>query len=139
MTNASLYELVGGESTFRQLVDRFYAKVEADEWLMAIFPTDLEPGKRWQRLFLIQFFGGPGEYSQLRGHPRLRMRHNPFPIDAAARDRWLSYMLEAIDEVGIAEPMRSELRAYFEQGSAAMINSYNAYDAEQRTGNDGQT
>jgi hemoglobin len=118
----SVYDLVGGDPTFRQLVNTFYSKVEADPLLRAMFPPDLEPGKQWQFLFLTQFFGGPTRYAQERGHPRLRMRHMPFPIDPTARDHWLTYMLEAIDEVGIGEPARSTMRDYFERGSAFMIN-----------------
>ena len=118
----SIYELVGGETTFRQLVDHFYAKVEADAELRAIFPKDLAEGKRGQFLFLSQFFGGPTTYSVERGHPRLRMRHAPFMIDQKARDRWLSHMLEALDEVGIEEPMRSVMTDYFERASTHMIN-----------------
>jgi hemoglobin len=127
----SLFDQVGGDPVFQKLVDIFYAKVEADTALRAMFPEDLEPGKRWQFLFLTQFFGGPARYAEERGHPRLRMRHNPFPIDVTARDRWLSYMLEAVDEVGIAEPYRSIMRDYFERGSLAMVNLYDAPD--QRT------
>jgi hemoglobin len=118
----SLYELVGGDTTFRRLVDAFYARVEADNTLRAMFPQDLEAGKEWQFLFLTQYFGGPQRYAEQRGHPRLRMRHMPFPIDQAARDAWLNHMLAAIDEVGIPEPYRSEMRDYFERGSAFMIN-----------------
>jgi hemoglobin len=121
-TELSIYEFVGGDATFQRLVDIFYAKVEADDDLRALFPDDLEPGKRWQFLFLTQFFGGPARYADERGHPRLRMRHGPFPIDIKARNRWLQYMLEAVDEVGIKEPARSLMRDYFERGSAAMVN-----------------
>ena len=82
----SLYELVGGDATFQKLVDIFYAHIEADEVLRPLFPSNLEPGKHGQFLFLAQFFGGPPRYSQERGHPRLRMRHMPFQIDRQARD-----------------------------------------------------
>jgi hemoglobin len=119
----SVYELVGGDTTFQKLVDTFYAHVEADPVLRPMFPDDLMPGKRWQFLFLTQFFGGPARYAQERGHPRLRMRHFPFPIDQTARDHWLGHMLMAIDEVGIPEPARAEMREYFERGSAFMINA----------------
>lgn len=118
----TLYEMVGGDPTFERLVNLFYAKVEADPVLRPMFPDDLEPGKRWQFLFLTQFFGGPARYALERGHPRLRMRHNPFPIDQEARDHWLQHMLKAIEEVGIPEPARGEMRDYFERGSAFMIN-----------------
>ena len=118
----TVYQFVGGDQTFQKLVDTFYNKVEADETLRAMFPEDLEAGKRWQFLFLTQFFGGPSRYAEERGHPRLRMRHMPFPIDLDARNRWLQYMLEAIDAVEIAEPAREIMREYFERGSAMMIN-----------------
>ncbi len=118
----TLYELVGGELTFRQLVDAFYTRVEADPELRPIFPVDLEAGKYAQFLFLSQFFGGPTTYSEERGHPRLRMRHDPFVIDQHARDLWLGHMIAAIDEVGIDEPMRSVMVDYFVRASTHMIN-----------------
>ncbi|MFN8376213.1 MAG: globin [Anaerolineae bacterium] len=124
MSEYTIYEVVGGDPTFHKLVDRFYAHVEADEKLRSMFPEDLEPGKRWQFLFLTQFFGGPQRYGEERGHPRLRMRHNPFPITQEARDAWLKHMVTAIDEVGIEEPARTVMRDYFERGSAFMVNLY---------------
>src|SRR5688572_33446838 len=111
----TVYEMVGGEATFERLVRSFYAKVEADEVLRAIFPDDLEPGKRYQQLFLMQYWGGPTAYIEERGHPRLRMRHYPFPITEDLRNRWVEYMLAAIDEVGIQEPVRSMMREYFDR------------------------
>lgn len=120
----SVYEMVGGAETFRRLVDCFYAKVETDVELRAIFPEDLETGKRWQYLFLMQYWGGSTEYSEVRGHPRLRMRHSPYAITPNLRNKWVQYMLEAIDEVGIQEPARGLMRDYFEQGATFMINRY---------------
>lgn len=120
----TIYEMIGGAATFQQLVDEFYTRVEADSALRAIFPDDLEPGKKWQYLFLAQYFGGPMDYGMQRGHPRLRMRHAPFPINQNLRDRWLSHMLAAIDEVGIEEPARSAMRDYFTRGSTFMINDF---------------
>ncbi|MBZ0279666.1 MAG: globin [Anaerolineae bacterium] len=121
--NLNIYEMVGGDATFQALVDTFYASVEADELLRPMFPSDLEPGKRWQFLFLTQFFGGPARYNLERGHPRLRMRHTPFPIDQVSRDHWLAHMLNAIDAAGIVEPARTVMRDYFERGSTFMINA----------------
>ncbi len=118
----TLFERVGGEPTFRKLVDAFYRRVEADAKLRQIFPPDLEAGKRWQYLFLMQYFGGPMQYAVERGHPRLRMRHAPFPINQEMRDAWLNHMHAAIDEIGIEEPMRSTMREYFVFASNAMIN-----------------
>lgn len=120
----TIYEMIGGDETFRRLVETFYAKVEADSSLREVFPEDLGPGKQWQYLFLRQLFGGPTEYSQKRGHPRLRMRHAPFSIDRDASDRWLSHMLASIDEVGIEEPARSVMRDYFSRAAAHMVNTF---------------
>lgn len=119
----TVYDMIGGEPTFKALVDRFYSKVEQDENLVAMFPDDLEPGKHWQKLFLMQYFGGPTEYAQERGHPRLRMRHMPFTIDQNAAKSWLQYMLEAIDEVQIQEPARSIMIEYFQRAAPFMVNS----------------
>jgi hemoglobin len=120
--NISIYEFVGGATTFQRLVDEFYARVEQDPLLRPMFPADLEPGKRHQYLFLMQYFGGPRDYNELRGHPRLRMRHAPFPIGQAERDAWLKHMLAAVDVVGIAEPARSIMREYFTNTATAMMN-----------------
>jgi hemoglobin len=118
----TLYERVGGDETFQALVDAFYRRVEADDVLRPMFPDDLEPGKHYQFLFLTQYWGGPARYQQERGHPRLRMRHNPFAIDQAARDAWVGHMKAAIAEVGIEEPDRSALVEYFERAATFMIN-----------------
>lgn len=118
----TIYEAIGGDETFRRLVDAFYTRVEQEPLLRSMFPSDLQPGKEWQFLFLTQYFGGPPRYNAMRGHPRLRMRHMPFPIGQDARDAWVNAMLAAIDEVGIAEPARSAMRAYFERGATFMMN-----------------
>lgn len=120
----TIYEQAGGAEAIRRLVDRFYARVEQDARLRPMFPADLEPGKRHQYLFLVQYFGGPSEYQEQRGHPRLRMRHAPFPIGPAERDAWLEHMLAALDEVDIAEPARSAMRAYFLMAAPAMQNRH---------------
>lgn len=122
-TSATIYEIAGGAVVFRRLVDEFYARVAADPRLRPMFPDDLEPGKEWQVLFLTQYFGGPTDYAAQRGHPRLRMRHAPFPIDQAASAAWLEHMLAAIEVVGIPEPARTAMREYFERGVAFMVNT----------------
>lgn len=128
----NIFDMVGGESTFKRLVDAFYSRVEADPELRPMFPDDLEPGKHWQYLFLMQYFGGPQRYAEERGHPRLRMRHSPFPIDDAARAGWLNHMFLAIDEVGIMEPARSFMRNYFEHAASVMVNRVNPDEMDER-------
>ena len=102
-TNVSFYEAVGGEETFRRLTHLFYQGVAADPQLRAVYPSkDLGPAEEHLRLFLIQYWGGPATYNELRGHPRLRMRHRHFGIGEAERDAWLRHMRAALDQIGLA-------------------------------------
>jgi hemoglobin len=119
----SLFELAGGETTFRLLVQRFYAKVAVDPVLRAVYPEeDLAGATERLTLFLIQYWGGPATYSELRGHPRLRLRHAPFAIGRRERDAWLMRMTEAVESLELAPQVRKALLDYFETASTAMIN-----------------
>lgn len=118
-----MYELAGGEQTFRLLVSRFYARVAVDPVLRAVYPDeDLSAATERLTLFLIQYWGGPPTYSEQRGHPRLRMRHQPFAIGQTERDAWLGHMTAAVDSLDLAPPVREALLDYFETASTAMIN-----------------
>jgi hemoglobin len=121
--NRSLYDLAGGEDTFKRLVADFYGRVSADPVLRPIYPDeDLAGATERLTLFLIQYWGGPSTYSERRGHPRLRMRHHPFAIGRAERDAWLRHMTAAVDSLEVAPPVRKALLDYFEAASLAMIN-----------------
>jgi hemoglobin len=118
------YDRVGGEPTFRALVHRFYEGVAGDELLRPLYPEqDLGPAEERLTLFLIQYWGGPTTYSDQRGHPRLRMRHAPFRVDALARDRWLHHMGEAVRELGLDEADAAELWQYLERAAQFMVNA----------------
>jgi hemoglobin len=121
--NRSVYELAGGEPTFRLLVTRFYARVASDPILRAVYPDeDLSGATERLTLFLIQYWGGPATYSEQRGHPRLRLRHLPFVIGQAERDAWLGHMTAALDSLDLAPTVRKALLDYFDTASTAMIN-----------------
>ena len=123
MLNRSVYELAGGAATFRLLVQRFYAGVADDAALRPIYPEeDLSGATERLTLFLIQYWGGPTTYSEERGHPRLRMRHQPFAIGPRERDAWLGHMKAAVDSLELAPAVRQALLDYFETASTAMIN-----------------
>jgi hemoglobin len=123
MLNRSVYELAGGEETFKLLVERFYSAVAKDEVLRAVYPEeDLSGATERLTLFLIQYWGGPSTYSERRGHPRLRMRHQPFAIGLVERDAWLRHMTAAVDSLELAPAVRKALLDYFETASTAMIN-----------------
>jgi hemoglobin len=118
----SIYEEVGGRAFFEALVDRFYVGVESDPILRPMYPDDLVGARERLSLFLMQFFGGPDDYDKLRGHPRLRMRHMEFPIDALARDAWLAHMRAALATSDAPEDARAAMDRYFDQTSAFLIN-----------------
>jgi hemoglobin len=121
--NRSIYALAGGEKTFRLLVERFYAGVAEDAHLRAVYPEeDLSGATERLTLFLIQYWGGPTTYSDQRGHPRLRLRHQPFKVGRAERDAWLRHMTAAVESLELAPEIRKALLDYFETASTAMIN-----------------
>jgi hemoglobin len=119
----SLFDAVGGEETFRRLVDTFYAGVAGDPALRALYPEDdLRPASERLRLFLIQYWGGPTTYSERRGHPRLRMRHAPFAINSAARDAWLRHMRAALDSLDLAPEYDDALWDYLTRAAESLRN-----------------
>jgi len=85
---------------------------------------DLGPAAERLRLFLEQYWGGPTTYSEQRGHPRLRMRHAPFHVDADARDRWLRHMRAAVDSLDLPPRRHAMLWDYLERAAHAMVNVY---------------
>ena len=119
----TVWTQVGGEETFDRLVRAFYRGVRADPVLAPMYPEDDWEGAIWRfRTFLEQYWGGPGTYSETRGHPRLRMRHMPFQIDHDARERWLKHMSAALDEVQLPPMQDAAMRDYFERAALAMVN-----------------
>ncbi|MEE8601192.1 globin [Euzebya tangerina] len=119
----TLFDRVGGEAFFVRLVDAFYQRVEASEILRPLYPDpELSGANERLRLFLIQYWGGPTTYSDTRGHPRLRMRHAPFPVYSTTIAAWLDAMSGALDEVDPEPDIREELWAYFERAATFMRN-----------------
>jgi hemoglobin len=119
---ATLYVELG-EPTLRALVASFYRRVREDEIIGPLYPQDDWSGAE-KRLadFLIFRFGGPQTYIEERGHPRLRMRHLPFSIGVAERDRWLELMGAAMQETGITPSQAETLGAFFAQVADFMRN-----------------
>lgn len=112
-----------GEDGFRRLIAAFYRQVPHDDLLGPMYPTrDLNGAEERLRDFLVYRFGGPQRYIEQRGHPRLRMRHGPFPIGKAARDRWMKLMNNALAEAALPAEAESMLREFFEGVATFMIN-----------------
>jgi hemoglobin len=119
----TLYDRAGGTPFFEALVGRFYDGVETDPLLRPVYPgPDLAGARHRLTLFLIQYWGGPTTYDQERGHPRLRMRHAPFAIGPAERDRWLVHMRAAVAGLAPSEDVAAELERYFAMAAEAMRN-----------------
>jgi hemoglobin len=120
----SFYEAIGGEPTFRGIVHRFYELVADDDLLRPMYPeADLGPAEDRLRMFLEQYWGGPTTYSDQRGHPRLRMRHAPYPVTPAARDRWLAHMRVAVKDARLAPIHEATLWDYLERAAYSMVNT----------------
>jgi hemoglobin len=105
----NVFDAVGGDAFFTELVDRFYEGVAGDLLLRPLYPEDLTDSRRHMVLFLGQYWGGPTTYDQERGHPRLRMRHAPFVIGEPERDAWLHHMLDALAATADARATPPEL------------------------------
>ena len=121
-----IYSIIGEEG-FERLVREFYRQVPGDDILGPMYPPhDLQGAEQRLRDFLVGRFGGPLRYIEQRGHPRLRMRHAPFPIDQSARDRWMQLMSNALDQAGFPEDVSDLLRTFFGNTATFMINRESA-------------
>lgn len=122
MTEDQLFPLIGEEG-FTRIVAGFYNQVYEDDILGPMYPQeDREGSEQRLRDFLIYRFGGSPRYIEQRGHPRLRMRHVPFHINQAARDRWMQLMGKAITDAAIPSDAEAFLRDFLEKMSTFMIN-----------------
>lgn len=122
MTELEIYSAVG-EAGFERLVAAFYRQVATDDILGPMYPEDDMAGAELRlRDFLVGRFGGPNRYMQQRGHPRLRMRHAPFPIGLAARDRWVDLMSRALEEAKFPAEAEALLRDFFGNVATMLMN-----------------
>src|SRR5688572_6569676 len=123
LDEAEVYGMIGEEG-FARLVRAFYAQVPSDPILGAMYPKhDLAGAEERLRDFLVGRFGGPPRYVEQRGHPRLRMRHMPFRLDEAARDRWVALMSTALDEAALPADVTSLLREFFSATATFLRNA----------------
>jgi hemoglobin len=103
----TIYEAAGGAPAIREIVEKFYPKVQAHPLLAPLFPEDIRPVMEKQYQFLTQFFGGPPLYSDEHGHPMMRARHLPFPITKERADAWLDCMRRALSETSLPEELQA--------------------------------
>lgn len=126
MSGVSLYDRIGGDEFFEQLTARFYSAVAEDPVLRPLYPHDdagLEASRRNLTLFLVQFWGGPRVYDDVRGHPRLRMRHSTFRIGPAERDAWLRHMRAAVQAAALDPIDEMQLLSYLADAAEHLVNT----------------
>lgn len=122
MNELDIYAVIG-EDGFERLVAAFYRQVPDDDILGPMYPRhDMAGAEQRLRDFLVGRFGGPPRYMQTRGHPRLRARHMPFPIDTPAAARWLALMDNALRESALPPEVDAVLREFF-HGVAGMLRN----------------
>lgn len=113
-----------GEDGFARLAAAFYRQIPGDPILGPMYPADDLPGAEVRlRDFLIGRFGGPQRYIAERGHPRLRMRHAPYKLDSAARNRWVGLMENALHEAALPAPADRVLRDFFQHMATFLMNT----------------
>ena len=122
MDELDLYGVIG-EDGFSRLIGAFYRQIPGDPILGPMYPAhDLAGAEARLRDFLVGRFGGPPRYIEQRGHPRLRLRHAPYPIDSAARERWLELMDAAIGEARLPDEAAVFLRDFFGAVATMLVN-----------------
>ena len=118
----TLYATIG-EDGITRITEAFYQQVAIDDLLAPMYPQDdLQGSEQRLRDFLVYRFGGPQRYIEARGHPRLRMRHAPFPIDQAARDRWILLMDNALQAAALPADVTATLQDFFRHVATFLIN-----------------
>jgi len=119
---STLYARVGGDAWFETLTTAFYAAVADDAVLRPLYPDDLDAARDRLCGFLIQYWGGPADYSARRGHPRLMMRHMRFPIGMAQREAWYRQMAAAVKAGGLSDEDELTVLRYFAATSIQLVN-----------------
>jgi hemoglobin len=125
LQETTLYQLLGGESGLRALVDRFYDLMDSSPeaaGIRAFHAKSLKQSREKLFMFLSGWSGGPQLYVKTFGHPRLRMRHMPFAIGTAERDQWLWCMNKALDESQADPRVVQHLKARFAETADFMRN-----------------
>ena len=122
MNEEVIYTILG-EAGFTKLVAAFYKRVKTDDLIAPMYPEqDFAGAEERLRDFLLFRFGNDPRYQAKRGHPRLRMRHAPFPIGDAEAERWLELMDGAMEETKVPKSIQTDLRAFFTMVAHNMKN-----------------
>jgi hemoglobin len=119
----SIYEWLGGDTILRQVLEKFYPKVQNHPKLGPLFPENIHPVMEKQRMFLTQFFGGPSLYSDVYGHPMMRAKHLPFEITSERAEAWLECMRSALNEIGVDQNLQAVMLERLQSSAHHFINT----------------
>ncbi|HRV67976.1 MAG TPA: globin [Marmoricola sp.] len=121
---STFYDEIGGSATIRRIVAKFYEGVATDPLLRPMYPEEeLGPAEERLATFIEQYWGGPTTYSDTRGHPRLRMRHAPYPVSPGGAQRWLELFRVALDEADLTPEQDAQFWDYLTHAARFMINT----------------
>jgi len=122
-----MYDSVGGQEVIDQLVDDFYQIMATDPVAKDCFAThagrDISESAHKLKYFLSGWLGGPQLYLEKFGHPRLRMRHNPFPIGVKEAEQWLYCMKKALAKSVIKPEIQEQMYGAFVQVATMLIKN----------------
>jgi hemoglobin len=132
------YDVIGGAPRARLLARRFYALMaEHEPELLAVHALGADgtvteaTQERFER-FLLEWLGGPDDYSSRHGHPRLRMRHQHVAVTSRLAEAWVRTMCRALDDVGIDGEMRAFLEERFRHVALFLRNAPEREDSAER-------
>ena len=77
--------------------------------IRAMHQPDLTSAREKLFMFLTGWTGGPQLYIERYGHPMLRARHMPFPINTSARDQWMYCIIKAMHQLEYDEELIKKL------------------------------
>jgi hemoglobin len=117
------YVALGGDTAVHALAETFYTTIdEQSPPLRVLLPKRLDGSIEKFYEYLSGWLGGPQLYVEKRGHPRLRMRHLPFPIGSFEVEEWLRCMALTLDARRVDGPLRDFLDERFSSVAHHMQN-----------------
>jgi len=115
-----------GQANIEKMLEDFYRELGASP-IRSMFPADLVASSRKSAAFFAQLFGGPQDYTDRYGPPRMRARHLAFRITPSARETWLAcfeHVLEhAVERYDFPAEHLEGFRTFLQQFSLWMVNT----------------
>ncbi|MEY3884570.1 MAG: hypothetical protein RIS87_345 [Pseudomonadota bacterium] len=126
-THHTLYDLIGGETGVKNLVEVFYDIIETRPEahklnLLHLRGNGVAHARVEQFNFLCGFLGGPKLYVEKHGHSNIRTMHDYIEINTESKDIWLQCMTLAIDTVDMDAGIKDKLMNHFTSVAERLVN-----------------